>query len=232
MGLLLLLVITIWTPHLTPYDPGEIHSSDQLLRVGYRYVLGTDFLGRDVLSRTLGGYRGELPKSGLIMILAGATGGLLMALGRYLSRGLWPRRLWPILRACLAVYHVLPSFLVIFCLFLIIEPAPWALEATLLLGLLPATLYLLSRPRPWLERLLSLARIGGEALLLLVIFHFLNVVPDAAHPTWGSELRMGMRYSQSNIWLLVGPATALLCAYYSAYLASLYRQAPSRRSQT
>ncbi len=223
LGLLLLLAITIWTPQLSPYDPSEIHSEDQLLRLGYRYFLGTDFLGRDVLSRTLGGCRTEIPRSWLIMILAGSAGGVILYLGRYV-----PRRLWPIIHACATVYHTLPSFLLIFLIFLIIDPLPWSLEVSLLLGLLPSTLYLLSQRRPRTERILSLARIGGEALLLLVIFHFLNLVPDVADPTWGSELRMGMTYSQSNVWLLVGPATALLWAYYSFCMTSLARVAPQR----
>ena len=213
LGLLLLLAIAIWTPQLSPYDPGEVHSDDQLLRIGYRYFLGTDFLGRDVLSRTLGACRTELPRSWLIMILAGASGGMLLALGRRL-----PRWLRPLLHASAAVYHTLPSFLTIFLLFLILAPLPWAMELSLLLGLLPSTLYLLSRRRSLAERVLSLARIGGEALLLLVIFHFLNVVPDIADPTWGSDLRMGIRYSQNNAWLLAGPSVILLWAYYSFYI--------------
>ncbi len=225
LGLLLMLAITIWTPQLSPYDPSEIHSDDQLLRIGYRYVLGTDFLGRDVLSRTLGGCRSEIPRSWLIMILAGSIGGTLIYLGRYI-----PRWLWPFIRAGITVYHMLPPFLVVFLIFLIIAPSPWSLEASLLLGLLPYTLYLLSRRRPLGERILSLARIGGEALLLLVIFHFLNLVPDVANPTWGSELRMGMRYSENNAWLLVAPAMALLWAYYSFYLTGTVRVSLSQTS--
>jgi peptide/nickel transport system permease protein len=227
LGLLLLLAITIWTPQLSPYDPTEIHSNDQLLHIGYRYFLGTDFLGRDVLSRTLGGFRAAVPRSGLMMILAGSVGGILIYLGRYL-----PRWLWPMLRACTTVYHMLPPFLFIFLIFLIVDPSPWSLEVSLLLGLLPATLYLLSRRRSLAERIVSLARIGGEALLLLVIFHFLNFVPDVANPTWGSELRMGMTYSQNNAWLLVGPAAVLLWAYYSFYMTGLARVGPQRSTET
>ncbi|PON18885.1 hypothetical protein C2W62_05655 [Candidatus Entotheonella serta] len=226
LGVLLLLAIAIWTPQLSPYDPSEIHSDDQLLRESYRYILGTDFLGRDVLSRTLGGFRSELPRSWLIMIVAGSLGSILVYLKRYI-----PRWLWPWIRTCLAIYHVVPTFLVVFLIFLVIHPAPWSMELALVLGLLPTALYLLNRRRLLAERILSLARIGGEALLLLVIFHFLNLVPDIADPTWGSDLRMGMRYSQNNAWLLVGPALALLWAYYSCYLTGLARPAPRPRSE-
>jgi peptide/nickel transport system permease protein len=221
VGLLLLLAMTIWTPQLSPYDPSEIHSNDQLLRIGYRYFLGTDFLGRDVLSRVLGGCRAEIPRSWLIMVLAGGVSGILIYL-----KGYFPRRLWPILRIGVAVYHMLPSFLLIFLLFLIFDNSSWSLEIALLLGLLPSTLSLLSRRRLLAERILSLAWIGGEALLLLVIFHFLNFVPDVANPTWGTELRMGMTYSQNNAWLLVGPAVVLLWAYYSFYMTGIARVAP------
>jgi hypothetical protein len=158
------------------------------------------------------------------MVLAGSAGSLIIYLGRYL-----PRWLWPMIYAGVTVYNMLPPFLFVFLIFLIIDPSPWSLEASLLLGLLPSTLYLLSRRRPLAERILSLAQIGGEALLLLVIFHFLNLVPDVANPTWGSELRMGMTYSQSNVWLLVGPAVALLWAYYSFYLTGLAQRPLTKR---
>ncbi len=227
LGMLLLLAIAIWTPQLAPYDPSAIHSDDQLLRLSYRYALGTDFLGRDVLSRTLGGFRAELPQSWLILLLAGGTGGLLIYLGRYV-----PHWLWPLIRAGLAVCHMLPTFLVVLLTFLVLYPWPWSIEVALLLGLLPTTLYLLSRRRPLAERLLSLAQIGGEALLFLVIFHFLNLVPNAVAPTWGSDLRMGMRYSQNNAWLLAGPSLALLWAYYSFYLTGLARVTPPRGGVT
>ena len=156
------------------------------------------------------------------MVLASGVSGILIYL-----KGYFPRRLWPILRLCVAVYHMLPSFLLIFLLFLIFDNSSWSLEIALLLGLLPSTLYLLSRRHPLAERILSLAWIGGEALLLLVIFHFLNFVPDVANPTWGTELRMGMTYSQNNVWLLVGPAVVLLWAYYSFYMTGIARVAPS-----
>ncbi len=224
LGLLSLLAIAVWTPQVMPYDPSEIHSDDQLQRIGYRYLLGTDFLGRDVFSRPLGGSRAEIPRSGLIMVIAGGLSGILIYLGRYLPRGLRP-----ILHACDSVYQMLPPFLVVFLLFLVLEPFPWSLELSLILGFLPPSIQLLNQRRKLGERVLSLARIGGQALLLLVVFHFLNVVPDVASPTWGSELRMGMTYSQNNAWLLIGPAAAVLWTYYSFCMTSLVRVTPPRR---
>ncbi len=224
LGLLTLLAIVVWTPQLMPYDPSEIHSDDQLQRVGYRYLLGTDFLGRDVFSRILGGSRSEIPRSGLITIVAGGLSGLLLYIGRYLPRGLWSA-----VHACAIVYQMLPPFLIIFLIFLVLEPLPWPLELSLILGLLPSSLHLLSQRRPLSERIFSLARIGGQALLLLVVFHFLNVIPDVASPTWGSELRMGMTYSKNNAWLIMGPAAAVLLTYYIFCMTSLGRMAAQRR---
>ncbi len=227
LGLLVLLAIVVWAPQLMPYDPSEIHSDDQLQRVGYRYFLGTDFLGRDVFSRTLGGSRSEIPRSGLVMIVAGGLSGLLLYLSRHL-----PRVLSAVVQACGVVYQMLPPFLMIFLLFLVLEPLPWPLELSLVFGFLPLGMHLLSQHRPLRERLLSLAWIGGQALLLLVVFHFLNVIPDVASPTWGSELRMGMTYSQNNAWLLIGPAIAVLGTYYSFCMASLIRIAPQRQPRS
>ena len=68
---------------LAPYSPTEIHSQDQLLRPGYRYLLGTDFLGRDILSRTLSGFRSTIPRVLLLTALTGSIAWLWLRLHRW-----------------------------------------------------------------------------------------------------------------------------------------------------
>lgn len=64
LGLILLLTVillAIFAPVLVPFDPGEAHPIDRLLPPSWckggspLYLLGTDYLGRDILSRILDG---------------------------------------------------------------------------------------------------------------------------------------------------------------------------------
>jgi len=62
-GLLVLGGITaaaLLAPYLAPYPVTEMHALDRFAPPGGRYLLGTDFFGRDLLSRVLFGYRTSL----------------------------------------------------------------------------------------------------------------------------------------------------------------------------
>jgi len=60
MGLALLAafaLIAIFAPHLAPADPSALHLTARLLPPSHSHLLGTDELGRDILSRVLFGAR-------------------------------------------------------------------------------------------------------------------------------------------------------------------------------
>lgn len=58
--LLLILLMTIFAPWLAPYDPTAVHMENRLLAPCQAHPLGTDALGRDVLSRVIYGGRASL----------------------------------------------------------------------------------------------------------------------------------------------------------------------------
>lgn len=58
--LLLILFMTVFAPWLAPYDPTEIDMANRLAAPGPGHLLGTDALGRDVLSRVIYGGRASL----------------------------------------------------------------------------------------------------------------------------------------------------------------------------
>ena len=57
MVVLLLVLVSIFAGFLAPYDPIEIHLADRLSNPSGQYLLGTDQLGRDLLSRLIYGAR-------------------------------------------------------------------------------------------------------------------------------------------------------------------------------
>jgi ABC-type dipeptide/oligopeptide/nickel transport system permease component len=112
LGLLALLALANWAPDLSPHDATEIHTHDQLLSPNSRYVLGTDFLGRDVLSRTLLGFRASIPRVLLITLLIAALSILLSLVTR-----LFPRGLQQFCHSISAFLEAFPPFLLTFMVF-------------------------------------------------------------------------------------------------------------------
>ena len=76
--LLAIILMTVFAPWLAPYDPLELRMEDQLLPPCLAHPLGTDALGRDVLSRVIYGGRASL----LLAVLATAASMLVgLAIG-------------------------------------------------------------------------------------------------------------------------------------------------------
>jgi peptide/nickel transport system permease protein len=87
--LLIVLIAAVFAPWLAPYPPAQAHFStpfQQPATVGF--ALGTDDLGRDVLSRVLYGTRASLQVgalSVLLAVIAGVPSGLLAGYWRRLD---------------------------------------------------------------------------------------------------------------------------------------------------
>ena len=58
--LFVIVVVALFAPVIAPYGPDVIHSNAPLLGPSSRYLLGTDELGRDVLSRVIYGTQSSL----------------------------------------------------------------------------------------------------------------------------------------------------------------------------
>jgi peptide/nickel transport system permease protein len=86
---------------LTPHDPLE-QTADVLARPSGAYWLGTDSLGRDVLSRVLAGATGVLQIAPLAMLL-GVAGGTIVGLVTGYFRGLVDEAISRVIDAVLAL---------------------------------------------------------------------------------------------------------------------------------
>jgi peptide/nickel transport system permease protein len=70
----LLAIVSILAPVLAPHDPTAIHASDGLKPPSSTYLLGTDNLGRDILSRIIYAARTSLFVALGSVLVAGAIG--------------------------------------------------------------------------------------------------------------------------------------------------------------
>ncbi len=83
-----LVLIAVFGPVLAPYDPTAINIPNRLRPPGGEWVLGTDALGRDILSRLLHGARWSLGLAFLVSLLGlliGTAIGLIAAQGGVLA---------------------------------------------------------------------------------------------------------------------------------------------------
>jgi peptide/nickel transport system permease protein len=88
--LLVLIVGAIFAPQIAPYDPLQTTLSARLAPPAFAggsgaHLLGTDKLGRDVLSRIIFGARVSLSVSLLVILITGSVGTALGILGGYLG---------------------------------------------------------------------------------------------------------------------------------------------------
>jgi len=92
-GAIGLLIVTFWVitaiagPMLAPYPEGRVISADDLAPMSFAFPMGTDYLGRDMLSRVLFGARYTIGIALVATVLACLAGILLALLAA--ARGGW-----------------------------------------------------------------------------------------------------------------------------------------------
>lgn len=89
VGLVLLtgiILASIFAPIISPHPPTEMNTPDRFSSPNSEYLLGTDFYGRDLLSRVLYGYRQSLTIAISAVFLSMTIGGLLGILAGFFRR--------------------------------------------------------------------------------------------------------------------------------------------------
>jgi len=83
--IVLLILVAIFAPVLTQYTETEQHLNDKLAKPSKTYLLGTDNLGRDLLTRLLYGARISLEASVLSSLIAACVGIMFGLVAGYYS---------------------------------------------------------------------------------------------------------------------------------------------------
>ena len=104
--LVVLLAVAIFGRFLVPYDPNEVHPTDQLVPPASTYWLGTDVIGRDVFSRLIVAAWPAVQAGVLAVSLAGLIGSLTGLAAGYFGGWLDATigRLWDTLLAFPAIF--------------------------------------------------------------------------------------------------------------------------------
>jgi len=79
IAIIMLIIAAVFAPWVAPYNPYETNLKDKFINLGIEHPLGTDYLGRDVLSRIIYGSRTSLIV-GVVAIGSAAIIGVTMGL--------------------------------------------------------------------------------------------------------------------------------------------------------
>jgi peptide/nickel transport system permease protein len=238
--MLLVFILTgIFGPLIAPHDPIRIdlHNSLQppvFAGGGWNYPLGTDVLGRDVLSRMLGGARISFLVAFMVVFLSGATGLAVAVLSGYMG-GVVDAVLMRITDATLA-FPIILLAIVLASIFgastqnviIILAVGGWASYARVIrsevLSLKNHDFVTMSMVmgggRGWIIRrhiipnvlssLVVLATLQvGAAILSEGSMSFLGIGVPPPAPSWGGMLADGSDYITVAWWLAVLPGVAL-----------------------
>ena len=115
---LLLFAVAIFAPYLAPYDPTMINVKNVLLPPSSKYFLGTDELGRDVLSRLIYASRISI-KVGFIAVAISAVIGTILGVIAGLSGGIVDT----IIMRLVDIMLCFPTFFLILAVIAYLEPS-------------------------------------------------------------------------------------------------------------
>jgi peptide/nickel transport system permease protein len=176
----LIVLAAIFAPVLAPYSPIKTSLRARLLPPAFmeggdpHYLLGTDLLGRDVLSRILYGTRISLSVSLLVILITGGIGTLMGVVAGYIG-GRTDAALMRITDICLSI----PGILIMLLLAVVIGPSFKTVVISLsILGWAPYARLIRGEALHLREADFVLqARITGSSSLRIMLLHiFPNVV--------------------------------------------------------
>ena len=238
LGLVIIVIIflaTIFASLLAPHDPLEVDVYNRLQGPTWQHWLGTDQLGRDVLSRVLYGGRIAL-KVALVAIVVAISTGLLLGM----LAGFGPRWLDRVLVVCFDTMRSFPTIMFALAVVALIGPSLNTVIGVIIITSIPSYARIVRTQTHALrgedfilaERAMgaSTARIMGRHILpniaapLFVMasmdvpavvgieagLSFLGLGVSPPTPSWGSILNDGYSYLRNSPWPIIAGGIPLI----------------------
>ena len=230
---LAVLLLAVFAEQIAPSPPGKIAMRQRFKPPGAEHLLGTDNLGRSILSRVVYGARWSLTIGLVVVILNAVFGVLLGAVAGYF------RRFDNILMRFADALMAFPAVLLAMGIAAALGPSSWTAAIALSAVYIPRTARILRasvlvvREMEFVQAARSMgasnARIIGKhilpncmaplivqltfvfayAVLSEAVLSFLGLGAPPTTPTWGIIIAEGKDYIREATWITLAPGFVL-----------------------
>lgn len=231
---------TLLAPWLSPFDPIALSLSSKLLPPGPEHWLGTDYFGRDVLTRILWGGRVSLTVGLLVVVYAVSVGVPLGLLAGFVG-GVVDNVLMRLMDAFLTFPPLLLAVTIVGLL------GPDLENVIIAIGIVNIPVFaritrgstLAAREELYVTAARALGAsawrivfsgilrniispivvqitiVFAQAVVAEASLSFLGLGAQPPDPSWGRDLAEARRYMGDAPWLLIGPTAAIMLAVLS-----------------
>jgi peptide/nickel transport system permease protein len=230
-----LFITALLAPLIAPYDPSFIDAEYVLTPPSYAHLLGTDQLGRDVLSRIIWGGRISLLVGFVAVGITIVIGAILGALAGY-----YGKMLDSIIMRFVDIMLCFPTFFLILAVIALLEPSIWNIMVVIgltswmgvarlvraeFLSLKERDFVLAARaqgagdlrvifrhilPNAMAPVFIAAILGVGAAILTESALSFLGIGVQPPTPSWGNILTAGKDNIEIAYWLSLYPGLAIL----------------------
>ena len=235
------LFIAAFAPFIAPYDPIKVSVSDSLIPPGAAHWLGTDDLGRDVLSRVMWGSRVSL-SVGVISVSIGLLIGTSLGLAAgylggkfdlFIMRGIDALLAFPALILAIAITSALGPQIqnAMIAIGIVAIPAYARLTRGQVLAVRAREFIVAARtigcspfwivtrhifPNVMNALIVQATLSTAFAILAEAALSFLGLGPQPPYPSWGQDINYSQRYLPNlKWWMSVGPGLAIFTAVFA-----------------
>jgi peptide/nickel transport system permease protein len=247
----LLVLAAITAPWISPYDPIVQHQGKELQGPSSQFWLGTDELGRDLLSRVIYGARPSLVVALMVVMIGGGLGIVAGLTAGYLG-GWIDTLLMRFFDALFAFPAILLGFVIIAALGPGTTQVAYAIAFAVVpsLGRVSRSLVLKERHRDYVlaarcvgarsgrvmflhvlpnaisPMIVNIALIMGFSVLAEASLAFLGLGTQPPTPSWGAMLNASRAYLRVDPWMAICPGVVLALLLLGLnYLADALRDA-------
>jgi ABC-type dipeptide/oligopeptide/nickel transport system permease subunit len=230
----LIVLVAVLAPWIAPWPPLETHYMEALSGPTAKYWLGTDEVGRDVLSRIIFGTQPSLAVA-LTAVMSGGTIGIVLGIAAGYYRG-WFDAL--VMRIC-DIAFAFPLILIGICTVIILGPSIVSVGIAVGIGVMPSfarlaraevleemdrdfvkasrgmggtDVFIVIRhiiPNIAATLVVQLASAVSGAVVIASALDFLGIGTQPPMPSWGNMLQASRLYLNQNPSYALAPGIAL-----------------------